>query len=129
MSGHNDESFQSVWHNAKTYIRLYAENMKLLSIEKSTLLLSGATLAFVLLLFVIISFFFISIGLIYALAEVIPVMWCFLIMGGLYLLLAALAFILRDSLFVNPIARFVSRLFIDDPEGSNVKSSEDKAQS
>ena len=120
MSEYNEsDSLRSAWRNARAYVQLYARNLKLLSIEKTTLLLSGAALAFMLLLLVIIAFFFISIGLILVLAEVLPLMWCFIIMGGVYLVLALLAFVLRRSLFTDPIARFISRLFIDNPDGDD----------
>lgn len=108
-------TLSATWQQARAYMLLYARHLKLLSVEKATLLLSGTALAFMLLLLVIIAFFFISVGLILMLSEVIPLMWSFVIMGGVYLLMALLAYLLRRQLFTDPIARFVSRLFIDNP--------------
>ncbi|MBO5297720.1 MAG: phage holin family protein [Candidatus Homeothermus sp.] len=112
MGEQNDELRRTL-ANAKEWGKLYVENLKLLSIEKTTVLLSHGAMAVLLLLLGVCAFFFISIALVLLLAQVLPVMWCFLIMGGVYLLLAGVALLLRKSLFIDPIARFLSRLFLD----------------
>ena len=112
MSEQNDELRRTL-ANAKEWGKLYLENLKLLSIEKTTVLLSHGAMAALLLLLGVCAFFFISIALVLLLAQVLPEMWCFLIMGGVYLLIAAFAMIFRRSLFIDPIARFLSRLFLD----------------
>ena len=62
----------------KIWGKLYLENLKLLSIEKSTVLFGHAALAGVLAVLSIIAFFFISLALVFLLAQVLPLMWSFL---------------------------------------------------
>lgn len=102
----------------KRLVRLYIENAKLASIEKATVLLGHAALIAVLAALAVIAFFFLSMGAVLVLSQALPEMWCFLIMGGLYLVLGALAFVFRTTLFINPLARYMSRLFFDAPDKS-----------
>lgn len=81
MGEQNDELRRTL-ANAKEWGKLYVENLKLLSIEKTTVLLSHGAMAVLLLLLGVCAFFFISIALVLLLAQVLPVMWCFLIMGA-----------------------------------------------
>lgn len=111
--GEQKEDYRKTLSNAKEWGKLYIENLKLLSIEKATVMLSHAAMAGLLLLLGVCAFFFISIALVLLLGQVLPVMWCFLIMGGVYILLGVLALIFRRTLFIDPIARFLSRLFLD----------------
>ncbi len=112
MSEQKDD-LKSTWYNVLALGKLYFENLKLLSIEKTTVLLSHGAMAILLLMLGVIAFFFISIALVLLLARVLPVMWCFLIMGCFYLVLGLLAVLFRRTLFIDPIARFMSRLFLD----------------
>lgn len=112
MSEQKDD-LRKTLENAKEWGKLYVENLKLLSIEKTTVLLSHGAMAVLMLLLGVCAFFFISIALVLLLAQVLPEMWCFLIMGGVYIVLAVVALIMRKSLFIDPIARFLSRLFLD----------------
>ena len=111
--GEQNDDLRKTLANAKEWGKLYIENLKLLSIEKTTVLLSHGAMAVLLLLLGVCAFFFISIALVLLLAQVLPEMWCFLIMGGVYLVIAVIAMIFRKPLFIDPIARFLSRLFLD----------------
>ena len=114
MGGQNDDLRSSI-SNMKVWGKLYLENLKLLSIEKSTVLFGHAALAGVLAVLAIIAFFFISLALVFLLAQVLPLMWCFLIMGGVYVIGGIVAIIFRNTLFINPICRFMTRLFLAPP--------------
>ncbi len=107
---------RATWRTLKSFGLLYAENLKLLSIEKATVLLGHAALAGVLAVLAIIAFFFISLALVFLLAQVLPVTWSFMIMGGVYVIMAVLAIIFRNNLFLNPISRFLTRLFMAPPK-------------
>lgn len=111
MGGQNDDLRSSI-SNMKVWGKLYLENLKLLSIEKSTVLFGHAALAGVLAVLAVIAFFFISLALVFLLAQVLPLMWCFLIMGGVYVIGGIVAIIFRNTLFINPICRFMTRLFL-----------------
>ncbi len=121
MTNQNNEELKASWKSALEFTKLYMENIRLLSTEKMTILVSHGALAGVLAMLALIAFFFISMGLVFLLGEVIPVMWAFIIMGGVYIVIGLLAFLFNKKLFVDPIARFLSRLFLDEPDSANNK--------
>lgn len=110
----------------KEWGKLYLENLKLQSIEKGTVLFGHAALAGVLAVLSIIAFFFISLALVFLLAQVLPLMWSFMIMGGIYIVAGVLAIIFRNSLFINPICRFMTRLFLAPPPEYTIPKEEEK---
>ncbi len=117
----SNEELKATWKSTVEFLKLYVENFRLLSTEKMTILMSKGALAGIVAMLALIAFFFISMGLVYLLGEVLPIMWAFIIMGGLYILLAILALLFRRQLFVDPIARFLSKLFLDAPESETHK--------
>lgn len=125
MSERNDDLKVS-WANVREWGKLYFENLRLLSIEKATVLFSQGIMGVLLVILCACAFFFISIALVLILAQVLPVMWCFLIMGGVYLLLGLAVYIFRKPLLTDPIARFLSRLFLENPEVSSQPSNDEK---
>ena len=124
MSERN-EDMKASWANMREWGKLYFENLKLLSIEKATVLFSQGIMGVLLVILCACAFFFISIALGLILEQVLPVMWCFLIMGGVYLLLGLAVYIFRQPLLTDPIARFLSRLFLDNLEGPSQSSNDD----
>lgn len=125
MGVQNDDLRSSI-SNMKIWGKLYLENLKLLSIEKSTVLFGHAALAGVLAVLSIIAFFFISLALVFLLAQVLPLMWSFLIMGGVYVIAGVVAVIFRNTLFINPICRFMTRLFLAPPPEYITRTEEEK---
>ena len=121
MGVQNDDLRSSI-SNMKIWGKLYLENLKLLSIEKSTVLFGHAVLA----VLSIIAFFFISLALVFLLAQVLPLMWSFLIMGGVYIIAGVVAVIFRNTLFINPICRFMTRLFLAPPPEYITRTEEEK---
>lgn len=79
------------------------------------MLFGHAALAGVLAVLAVIAFFFISLALVFLLAQVLPLMWSFLIMGGIYIIAGIVAIVFRNALFINPICRFMTRLFLAPP--------------
>lgn len=118
MSEKND-IVQSAWRDLLTYLKLRLENLKLVSTEKSAILMSTCVVALVLGIMLAFALLFISIGLVLLLATAIPVFWCFMIMGAVYILLAVVVYCCRTSLVTDPIARFMSRLLLDRPDNDN----------
>lgn len=121
MTNQNNEELKASWKSAVEFLKLYAENIRLLSTEKMTILMSKGALVGVLSMLALIAFFFISMGLVFLLGEVLPIMWSFIIMGGVYIVLGVVAVLFNKQLFVDPIARFLSRLFLDEPVGATNK--------
>lgn len=125
MGGQSDD-LRSSFTNIKAWGKLYLENLRLLSIEKGTVLFGHAALAGVLAVLAVIAFFFISLALVFLLAQALPLMWSFLIMGGIYIVAGIVAVIFRNTLFINPICRFLTRLFLDPPSEYLNHSEEEK---
>lgn len=125
MREKNDE-LRASWGNVRELGRLYLDNLKLLSVEKMTVLFSHGVLGALLIILGACALFFISMAIVFILGQVLPIMWCFLIMGGFYLLVGILLFLFRTQLLVNPIARFLSRLFLENPEVQETTNQENK---
>ncbi len=110
---------RSVWKAMLTYLKLQIENLKLVSTEKSAILMSTCVVAVVFGILMAFALLFISIGLVLLLATALPVFWCFIIMGGVYIVAGIIVYFMRTTLVTNPIARFLSRLFLDEPNAEN----------
>ena len=120
MSEKSDE-MRSVWKAVLTYLKLQIENIRLVSTEKSAILLSTGVVAAILGIMLAFALFFISIGLV--LATALPIFWCFMIMGGIYILLGVTLYLMRTTLITDPIARFLSRLLLDEPDADKQQKS------
>ncbi len=107
----NQNQFSTMWSELRTALKLNIDYARLTAAEKLTLMLT--TMAFTLLAFVLISLmmFFLSLAVVRCIATGVGLIWACFIMCGFYILLFALALVFRKQLIINPIARFVSRLF------------------
>ena len=113
MSSENTELNSSL-KNIKAYGQLLIENLRLVSTEKTTILLSSAALAVILGLIIVIAFF-LSMAVVLLLAKWMPLMYSSLAIGGFFLLMGLLLFLMRERIIVDPVARFMSRLFLEPP--------------
>lgn len=104
---------QSLWTEIKEIVKLNVDYARLTAAEKATVLLS--TMAIALLAFVAVSsvLFFISLGLVMLLAKSTGIFGACMIMAGIYAVILTVAIVLRKQLLIDPIARFVSRLFLN----------------
>ncbi len=100
----------------KRFLHLEVENIRLTAAEKSTVLL--ATISFCVIAFVIgaCSLLFLSVGIVKMLSLTLPVYWTYLILGLFYMGLFILLFAFKRVIIIDPIARFMSRLFVEPPE-------------
>ena len=105
--------FSTFWTELRSVLKPNIDYARLTAAEKLTMLLT--MLSFSLLAFVLISLimFFLSLAIVRCIASEIGMIWAYFIMCGFYVLLFALAFAFRKQLIINPIARFVSRLFFN----------------
>jgi hypothetical protein len=114
MSETSDE-IRTLWQLVRKYLKLQLENFRLVSTEKSAILISSGVVALIIGFLLAVALLFFSVGLVFLLAKVLPVFWCFIIIGLIYVVLGVIVFVMRNALITNPIARFLSRLFLDDP--------------
>lgn len=109
------ESLSDIANSVKKLAGLYLEKGRLKVTERLTILLSTVAFAALIIALALILLIFISIGVGHLLATSIAPHFAYLIVAGFYLLLLIIALALRRQIFVNPIARFMSRLLLDDP--------------
>lgn len=111
------ESFSSKFASVKTSLKrlvsLYIENAKLTAMEKLSLFLSAAVMFIIAFILVMFGLGFLSIALMQLLQEVMSPIGAAAVVGGFFILLAVLLFLLRKPLIINPIARFISKLIMD----------------
>ncbi|MDE6467468.1 MAG: phage holin family protein [Muribaculaceae bacterium] len=114
----------TLWSTISTYLSLLIEDTRLSAAEKITRLLSGIAMCALMVILSTVALVFISIAGALGLASVLSPAWAFVIVAGVYLLIAALLLVFRTQLLVNPIARFISRIILPAPKKneSNDKS-------
>lgn len=109
-------SIQSLWTEAKSYLELQKEYLKLDSAEKLSVLLSAVATAAVCLVLALAALFFFVIAFALWLAKFVGGAWSFSIMGGVLLLFIIIILLCRKHWIVQPVARFVARLFVGEDE-------------
>ena len=109
-------SFQSLWTEAKSYLELQKEYLKLDTAEKLSILLSAVATAALCLILGLAALFFFVIALAFYLAKFVGGAWSFTIMGGVLLIVIIVLLIGRKRWIVQPVARFVAGLFVGEDE-------------
>ena len=110
------ENIQSLWTEVKTYLELQKEYLKLDSAEKLSVLLSAVATVAVCLILALAALFFFVIAFALWLAKMVGAAWSFTIVGGAMLLIIIIILLCRKRWIVQPIARFVAKLFISEDE-------------
>lgn len=116
MSETQNNNFHCLVANVKRLIGLELDYARLTAAEKTTVLLSSIAFYAVVVLLGTMLILFISIGVGHLLAETIAPHFAYLFVAAFYLILFILAFIFRRKLFVDPTARFITRLFLNPPK-------------
>ena len=109
-------SLQSLWTEAKNYLELQKEYLKLDTAEKLSVLLSAVATAALCLIIALAALFFLVIAFALWLAKIVGGAWSFTIMGGAMLLVIVIVLLARKRWIVQPVTRFVAGLFVDDEE-------------
>lgn len=115
-------SLQSLWTEAKSYLELQKEYLKLDSAEKLSVLLSAVATAIVCLVLGLVALIFFVVAFALWLMKFVGGAWSFTIMGGVLLLFILIILLFRKRWIVQPVARFVAKLFVgeDDEEEDEV---------
>lgn len=95
---------------------LYVENVKLSVAEKLTIFLSASLLVIIGLVLGVFALAFFSGALLEVFVMIVPVAVAYVIVGAFYLVLVGVIIAMRATLIVNPIARFVSRLVLQEDD-------------
>lgn len=109
------QTLKSLLDSGKRYVSLQLDNAKLTAAEKLSILFSTIALFAVAFILGLAALVFLTIGLASMLETFIAPFWTYMIVGGFFVILIVVLFIFKEPLLVNPIARFLTRLFIDPP--------------
>ena len=109
-------SIQSLWTEAKNYLELQKEYLKLDSAEKLSVLLSAVVTAAVCLTLGLVALFFFVIAFALWLAKLVGAAWSFTIVGGVMVLFIIIILLARKRWIVQPIAKFVAGLLVSENE-------------
>lgn len=109
----NKSDMKQLFNNLKEYGHLQIDYIKLLSVEKITALFSVLILALLALLLSFGFLFFLTNSLKTCFAAYFDESVAYLLVAGIYVVLAAILIIFRKSLVINPLCRIISRIIID----------------
>ncbi|MDE6484220.1 MAG: hypothetical protein K2L14_02360 [Duncaniella sp.] len=107
----SENQFRTLWAEAKNYFTLNVDYAKFTLAEKLTVFLTAASVCAVAFVLLAIMMFFVSMALVRWIAEATGMVGAYFIMTGFYVILLALVIILRKPLIINPISKFVTKLF------------------
>lgn len=113
MKGNLLDEVKELFTQSINWAKLEVEYLKLTMAEKVIILLGAfimGAIFMLLLLPVIIMFLFALVGVF---RLFMPGPLAYLSVGGIVLLILAIVFLFRKQLIINPIAKFVSKLFLD----------------
>ena len=106
-------SYKELFAEIKKYVTLQVDYTKYTVTEKMVVLLSATATALILGALGFGVLFYLSIALADYLTEVLNCQWgAHAIVAGIYALLLVFVVIMRKPMIVDPIARFLSKLFL-----------------
>lgn len=110
-------SYKELWGDFKKYITLQVDYMKLTALEKLTVLLAAMTVVCVAIVLSACALFFLSAAFVSWLDSVLCCTWLAnLITCGLVLLILFLVLLFKKILIIDPVTRFVTKLFLNPPK-------------
>ena len=111
----NAQSITSLWQIIKRYLSLNIENAKLTATEKLTLFFAAAAFYFVAIIIGAIVLFFVTMSVSDYLSQFLKPYYVYLMIAAFYLLVFVAVYLMKNVLFLNPIARFVSKIMLNPP--------------
>lgn len=107
------DDLKSLFANARDWMKLEVEYVKLTAVEKATILASFMAFGAVCLLLGVVVLILLSLALEKVFEMMMPPALAFLSTAGVILVLLIIVFLLRNKLLFNPIARFLTKLLIE----------------
>lgn len=111
----------SMFSRVKKLGNLYVESLRLKSTEKITIILAAVAYYAVAMALALVCLVFISIGIGHLLATTTAPHVAYLLIAAFYLILLVLVILWRRQIFIDPIARFISRVLVEMPEEERQK--------
>ena len=105
--------YKKLFNEARKYFKLEWDYTKLTAVEKMAVLLSSIAFLAVIIIISAFALNYLISALVSALAVALDSMWAaHLIAVGILLVLLLVVFAFKKQLIVNPVTRFVSKLFL-----------------
>lgn len=112
-SDNNIESIHQLVVEFKKYIELQKQYTRLELTEKLSVLLSTLIIIFIAMVLCIVALFYFSMTFVFFLSSAIGYTWSFCLMGLLHLLIFAGIYWGRKRLIIEPMVRFIAKLFLN----------------
>lgn len=110
----SENSYIKLWDEIKKYFSLQIEYAKLSATEKLTIILTAIAVIGVALILGGMALLYLSFALVYLIESWIgSTAGAYLIVSVIILVILAIILMCRKKLILNPIARFISKLFLD----------------
>lgn len=117
MSDSNDNnSLHRIVDTLRRYVTLQLDYARLTTAEKLTILLSAIAFYATMLCVGTIVLIFLSVGVGHLLATTVARVPAYLYVAAFYLVVFILLIVFRRKIFIDPICRFITRLFVNPPK-------------
>lgn len=103
------------------WAKLEVEYLKLTAAEKIIILLSMMVIGVVVLLLLLPAILMFLFALAQVFIGFMPVAVAYVCVGGIVILFLGLLVIFRKGLVINPVAKFISKVLLDNPENKESK--------
>ena len=108
-----ENKYEELWAELKKYLTLQIDYAKLTTVEKLVVLLSAIAMVAVMLILGACVLFYLSFAVVFMLSDGIGSTWgAYLIVSGSVLVLMLVVYALRQKLMLDPVSRFLTRLFL-----------------
>lgn len=111
----NNNKYVNFFEQLKRLVSLYIDDVRLTTAEKLTILLSTIAIFAIVLLLLALFIVFVAMAVAHLLESVMAPFWAYMTVALFFLLAAVLFFAFRTELIINPVSRFLSRLFVAPP--------------
>ena len=113
--------YQKLFAEGKRFLKTEFDYGRLTAMEKLIALLSTMAVVAVVGIFLILALYFISEAIVDVLTIALGKEWLAnIVVAIVVLLLMALVVLMRRQLIIDPISRFITRLFLDDGKNSSI---------
>lgn len=119
-------SIDTLLETLKHYLHLRVEQVKYLGTEKLSIILAASVFLVVAILLAVIAVCYFSVALLHLLQSCVGLVWASVIMGVAMLLLLGLVYLMRRRWILNPIARFLSRVLLEDKDDDDTDNSKNQ---
>lgn len=104
-----------------TWAKLEIEYLKLTAAEKLIILVSMMVIGVVVLMLVLPAILMFLFALAQVFIGFMPVAVAYVSVGGIVLILLCILVIFRKTLVINPVAKFISKVLLDNPDKKSEK--------